>query len=339
VQRIGVAQTIRAREWWEHKLAPVMATGYATAWLLDVSLTDVWPALALTLLAIAVGASYVSLVNDLTDLEHDRAAGKANRLEGRSRGFAGAAIGICVGVGIAIGALAWADDPAAVVVYTAGWIAFSAYSIPPLRLKARGVYGAIADALAAGLVPQVLVVILVFHHADSAIDRWWVAIVASWALAHGLRAAIWHQVGDVFADTVTDVRTLARSDPRRTQLVTLRALFPLELASFGALLVYAGNWLAVGLIALYLLLVRDRAREPLRIRTTVMTPGENRQMAMHEYYVVMYPLAFLVAACVRHAADAIFLPVHVALFAQASGRTARSTRHSITRLRGLWVGR
>src|SRR6185503_20264135 len=86
--RLDLRRVVRAGEWWEYKLAPILGVFYATAFTLHVPLTSLWRSALVTLLALAPGAAYVSVINDLTDLDDDRAAGKANRFEGRSRAYA-----------------------------------------------------------------------------------------------------------------------------------------------------------------------------------------------------------------------------------------------------------
>ncbi|HEX8206020.1 MAG TPA: hypothetical protein VF587_08185, partial [Solirubrobacteraceae bacterium] len=100
----GLLGAARVGEWWEHKLAPMAGTAYASAFFAGTSLLDVGGALLLALLALAPGAAYVSLLNDLTDLETDRLAGKPNRLEGRSpvAHWIGVAVAVAAGAAIAI---------------------------------------------------------------------------------------------------------------------------------------------------------------------------------------------------------------------------------------------
>src|SRR5437016_5425290 len=141
-----LADAIRADAWWEHKLALMLGTGYATAALLHAPLVRLWPTLMLALVALAAAAAFVSLLNDLTDVRDDRAAGKPNRLEGRSPAFATAGLVGCLAVGLAVGALAWRGDALTLALYGGAWLAFSLYSIPPARLKGRGVAGVLADA-------------------------------------------------------------------------------------------------------------------------------------------------------------------------------------------------
>ncbi len=323
--------TIRADEWWEPKLAPMLGTGYATALLLHISLMQLWPSLLLTLLAVAVAAAYVSLLNDLTDLGIDRAAGKHNRLDGRSQGRSLAAIAGCVGVGTLLGVFAWHGDALAWALYGGSWIAFSLYSIPPLRLKARGFPGALADAAGAHVFPQLLVVAVVFAWRPSPFDSGWLAIVAAWSLAHGLRGAVWHQLNDVPADELTAVRTFATGHPVLARKLVSYVLFPVELVGLAAILwrVHSLAPLAVLLLGVLLDLLRLRVwRQKLRI----VTWGPMSRHAMHEYYVVFYPAGFLLAATLRDGAVAIVLVVHALVFRRSLVALVRDARSLIAQL-------
>ncbi|HEX7957960.1 MAG TPA: hypothetical protein VF508_13505, partial [Pyrinomonadaceae bacterium] len=158
----GLTRTVRAAEWWEFKFSPILATAYATAFLLNFSLASLWPALLLALAALVPGAAYVSVINDLTDIEDDLACGKPNRLVGRSRGFVAAVLACCVAPGVAF-AFYWRGDPLLLSLYLAAWVAFTLYSLPPARLKVRGMAGLLADACGAHLFPTLLVAVLVFR--------------------------------------------------------------------------------------------------------------------------------------------------------------------------------
>ena len=78
----------RAGEWWEYKLVPIFGIFYATALYLKLPILWLWPAALTLLLALVPGAVFVSLINDLTDKAEDAAAGKRNRMAGRSGGEA-----------------------------------------------------------------------------------------------------------------------------------------------------------------------------------------------------------------------------------------------------------
>ncbi len=308
----GLVSAIRANEWWEHKLAPILGSGYATGYLLGVPLTHLLPAFLLAIIALAPGAAYVSLLNDLTDAAADRAASKLVGFAGRRLRTAVSMLAVCGGAGLAIALLAWRHDALVASLYAGAWIAFASYSLAPLRLKNRGFAGTVADALGSGVLPQLLIVVLVFHHAGRALDPWWMGLVGSWVLAHGMRLILRHQLADADADMTSGLRTFARAHPDASRRLGAYLLYPIEVLAFVALLLDAQCWLAVGLGALYggLWPLRARFRSE---RTWVIAPGQGR-LAMHECYVVLYPIAFLVSSTARHPGDVVVLILQLVLF-------------------------
>jgi 4-hydroxybenzoate polyprenyltransferase len=328
----ALVDTIRADAWWEHKLAPMLGSGYMTAFFVGASLGDVWPALALTLAALTAAAAYVSLINDLTDIDDDRVAGKRNRLAGRPAAVRAAGVAACLAIGTGA-ILAWAHDPLAAGLYAGVWLAFSLYSIPPLRLKRRGIFGVVADAAGAHVFPQLLVVVVVFHRRGTALDVGWIAAVAVWAAAHGVRGALWHQLADVDVDARAGVRTFARVHPRRARVLA-RAAFAVELAAFGLLLWRSHNSLAFALLVPYFALEALRS-QLWGVKLVIAGRAPVFRIAMHEYYIVLYPLSFLIAASIRHPLDALVLVAHVALFhrtlADMTRHVARALRESARR--------
>ncbi len=306
---------LRLGEWWEHKLAPMLGTAYATAYLVNTSLLKAAPILLLTLASIAVGGAYVSVVNDLTDLESDRQAGKPNRLADQPRWLAVGAIAAFVGAGIAIGAVAWRNDLAALVIYGAAWVSFSLYSIPPFRFKARSWAGVLSDACGAHLFPYLLMALVVFREAHHPVILWWMALVGAWTLAVGVRGALLHQLGDVEADRRAGVRAFGALHPKLAHDIGLRVAFPIELLALAGLLAGAHNVLAIALLPVYVLVERHRQLVNGRA-VSFVTPSPRRRVAMQTYYAALFPLAFLIAASIRRPIDLIVLAAHVAVFRQ-----------------------
>jgi 4-hydroxybenzoate polyprenyltransferase len=325
-----VFEPFRAGEWWEHKLAPMLGTGYLTAFELRSSLLDLWPTFVAVLVGMAAAAAYVSLVNDVTDLEADAAAGKYNRLAQRRRSYAAIAIGGVLGLGVAVAIIAWRDDPLALALYAGPWLAFSLYSLPPVRLKARGVAGVLADASGAHLFPHLLIAVAVFHAAGTPLDGAWLGTVGTWALAAGIRGALWHQLGDVEADTCSGVKTFARQDPARARLAG-RAAFVIEVAAFCVLLWRAGSLLAALFVIPYALLELARVRF-WGVRLIVVAPAPSFRIAMHEYYVCFYPLASLAASAVRQPRDVVVLLLHVTMFRGIALAIVRDAKNALRRL-------
>ncbi len=312
-QGLGLTRTVRAADWWEFKLSPIFATAYATALLLGVPVLGLWPVLLLALAALVPGAAYVSVLNDLTDLEDDVASGKSNRLVGRSRAFAAAVLACCVVPGMAV-AVYWRGDPLLLALYLAAWAAFTLYSVRPARLKERGAWGLLADASGAHLFPTLVVVVLVFRRSGAPVDALWFGAVAAWSLCLGLRGNLWHQLSDVDNDAKAGLLTFAR----RHKITRLRGLgnfviFPVEAAAFAVILLRAGSLAALLALGLYALL--EWSRKGLwKMRLVVVVPAERSSILLLEYYEVFFPLALLLAASLRHPPDALVAAAHLLLF-------------------------
>jgi glycosyltransferase involved in cell wall biosynthesis len=189
----SISGFVRAPQWWEHKLVPIMSVFYATALTQHASVASTWPAVVSLFLAIAPGAVYVSVINDIADRADDRVAGKTNRLTGKPFWLVALLVIVPISVGLLFIFL-WRDTPLLVSAYLGAWAAFSLYSLPPFRLKRRGVLGIIADASGAHLFPTLVAALLSFRATGQAADPIWVTAVAVWALpieALALATMLW----------------------------------------------------------------------------------------------------------------------------------------------------
>ena len=320
-----ISRTFRAAEWWEFKLSPMLATAYATAFILKISILSLWPQLLLALVALAACAAYVSVINDLTDLKDDLASGKANRLVGRSWAFVAAALACCIVPGAAV-AIYWRDDLLLLSLYLAPWAAFTLYSLPPVRLKKRGVFGLLADACGAHLFPALFAAALVYRRHAGPMDAVWLASVAVWSLSFGLRGILWHQLSDLYNDEKIGLRTFAR----RHKIAWLRrlgnfAIFPAEVAAFCFMLWHAGSRIAVVLLCYYLLLTFLRKRL-WGVNLVVVVPKARFQIVMQEYYELFFPLAFLLSSTGRYPLDALMIVPHLLLFPKRAAQSAKDTK-------------
>ena len=322
---LEIFQTVRAAEWWEFKLSPILASAYATAFLLKTSIISLWPQLLVALVALAACAAYVSVINDLTDSKEDQASGKANRVVGKSRAFVTATLACCLLLGLVV-SVCWRREPLLLSLYLASWIVFTLYSLPPFRLKTRGVLGLLADASGAHLFPTLLIVCIVNRQLAARVDLIWLASVAAWSLSFGARGILWHQLSDLHNDEKVGLNTFAR----RHKTAWLRRLgnlviFPVELATFFFMLWHAGSSLAVALLCYYMLLTFLRKRI-WNVNLVVVVPKARSYIAMQEYYEVFFPLAFLLSSSKRYPLDAIMIVPHLLLFPRRAVQSAKDTK-------------
>ena len=321
-QKLSVYQTIRAVEWWEYKLSPIFATIYATGFVLNVPVVSLWPVLVLAFVALIPGAAYVSVINDLTDLKDDLASGKNNRLVGRSRLFIGLMLACCVLPGVLV-AIYLRNDILLLTLYLANWAAFSLYSLPPVRLKNRGLPGILADAAGAHMLPTLFVVTLVYRRTAIPIDQLWFASVAVWSICYGLRGILWHQFSDLDNDEKARLRTFVL----RHKVSTLHRLgtfviFPAELIAFAMMLWLAGSRISVGLLFFYVLLQWTRKKR-WKTNLVVVTPKSQYLIVMQEYYEAFYPIAFLLSSSLRYPRDAFVLILHLIIFPRRAAQTVK----------------
>jgi 1,4-dihydroxy-2-naphthoate octaprenyltransferase len=312
----------RAGEWWEYKLVPIFAIFYATALTLGVSLSSLWGA-ALTLLAALVpGAIYVSVVNDLTDLREDAAAGKHNRLANRSAAAIAVLLALPIAAGLAF-CWAWRDDPLLLVPYLGAWAAFSLYSLPPFRLKARGLGGVLADASGAHFFPTLVAAALVFRASGAEPVPLWLVSAGAWALVYGLRGILWHQLLDADHDRAASVRTFVVRQPRRRVLALAHwVLFPIEICSFAFVMSQMTSTLPLLFLFLYGALVLNRLRV-FMMQAVIVEPRPRYLILLHEYYDLFLPLALLIASAWRMPLDLLALAVHLLVFPRRLTQTAR----------------
>ena len=281
------------------------------------------------LLAIVPAAIYASVINDVTDLAGDLGAGKRNRVAGRSGPMVAALLVVTVGVGFLFAWL-WRDDAPLLLCYLATWLAFSLYSLPPFRFKERGAAGVLCDAAGEQLFPALVAVLLACRGAQRAVSGAWVASVAVWALAYGLRGIVWHQLTDVDNDRVAGFRTFARQHPRAAQVIGTFVVFPLELGALAALLWQIGSAWPPAFLALYVLYAVRSARR-WHTAPVIVVPKPRFFIVLHRFYSDLFPVALLITASVRDRRDLVVLAAHLLLFPRRVIHAIRRLSASIAR--------
>lgn len=310
-ERLG--HLARAGQWWDYKLAPILAAFYASALVLQTPVSSLGWALAQLLLSIIPGAAYVSLINDLADEADDRAAGKPNRMAGRSPAGKAALIALPLAAGLGFAWL-WRDDPLLLWCYLGAWTAFSLYSLPPVRLKARGGLGLLADAAGAHLFPSLVAAALAAHVAARPLDAVWLSAIGLWSLAYGVRGILWHQIGDAENDERSKVATFVqRRSVRLAGRLGAWIVFPVELVALAVLLWRLDSGFVVAGVGVYALFCWARIRW-LEVRPAVVQPGGAYFLVGHLYYDLLLPISLLLAYAVRSPAALWLVLLQLALF-------------------------
>jgi 4-hydroxybenzoate polyprenyltransferase len=309
----AILETIRSHEWWEFKVPPLLATAYATALLLHVSFQQLWPLLLLVLFALLPGAAYVCVLNDITDLDDDLQCGKSNRMAGRSGWFRSFALAACIVPGLAAGWLL-RHDPLTLPLYAGTWLAFTLYSVPPFRLKTRGIAGVAMDASGAHLLPTLWTSTLIAEATHHAVPIPFLCTLGIWAFALGLRGILWHQLYDRENDRRGRVATFAADkDPRSIRRFVRCVAFPLEVAALLLILIQVDTPWAWAMLALYLVGEWLNHRQ-INIDIILVQATPRYRIILAEYYQLQYPLTFLFAMAQQSFEAGWLIVLQLALF-------------------------
>jgi len=309
-----VFNVIRSQEWWAHKLPPLLAIGYATALLSPVPLYKVALWLIFLLSSLVVGAIYVSVINDITDLEEDIASGKSNRIQQVPVNFRWLIPAAAVLLGIGFGYFLY-PDLLSCLLYLLSWIVFSLYSIEPVRLKNRGILGVLADGCGSHVFPSLLMVSSISYITQQQINWIWFASAGVWAMSYGLRGILWHQFADRDNDIKVKLNTYASKVEPQDFKNKGRALFILEILALGVMLYQIHLMAPVIALGLYLVLVfirYDRYKNQLII--IMKTDERPFQIMMADYYQMLFPISLLLFSVSLDSINIIILLVHIVLF-------------------------
>jgi hypothetical protein len=305
---------LRAKDWWEHKFPPILAIGYANILMMDKNISSFIPNLLEIIVALVVGAIYVSIINDITDIDDDAACGKTNRMTNVSMTNRK----LLVIAFLLLGAIAmcyYYPDILSMSLYALSWIAFSFYSIPPFRFKKRKLLGLCADAFGSSLFPSLFIIARLCFVAKAPIPIIWFIVVGIWSLLFGLRGILWHQYNDRKNDFKSGIHTLATElSKEQLNLIGISTLI-LEILVLIFLLLILNHLLPFVFLGLYLLLLLIRNK---RFDTSIIAvfPNDNNKyhILLKEYYQVFFPLSLLITAGLQYQMDWICLAGHWVLF-------------------------
>jgi len=311
---MNIANILRAQEWWAYKLSPLLAIGYATAIVAEVPMYTVILWLMFLLAALVVGATYVSVINDITDLDEDLASGKSNRIQQVPARFRWLIPAVCVLLGFVFGYFLY-PDLLSCLLYLCSWIVFSLYSIKPVRLKNRGILGVFADGCGAHVFPSLLIVSSVTYSTHQSMNWVWFGAVGIWALCYGLRGILWHQFADRENDIKVNLNTFASKINPEHFKPQVRMIFAVEAIAFAVILYILSLTVTLIALFLYFILVFIRYRRYKSEVILVMKKDERPfQILMADYYQLLFPISLLLFSLSLNSLNLIPLVIHILLF-------------------------
>lgn len=309
-----ISKLARVQEWWEYKLPSVLAIGYATATFGDIPLIEIGPWLIFVLISIIIGATYVSTINDITDIQEDIDSGKSNRMAKIPQKYRWIIPAICILLGLFF-IYTYLPDKISAYIYVLPWISFSLYSFKPFRLKQRGIWGLFADASGAHLFIGLLMVSSVSYFSVQVIDIVWLSLVGFWSLCFGLRGILWHQYVDRENDLKVHSKTFAtRMAPEQFKKHE-KVLLGIELFAFGGMLLKISLWLLFIFLILYFILMTLRYKIMGYKPVIVINPKNSPlQILMLDFYQVFFPLGILLYVTYTQKLGWVLLLIHLVLF-------------------------
>lgn len=225
---------LKIHRWWDSQLQLMLVLVYYSLTLAKPipSVGKVLLTLVLFLLASIGIAGFGHLLNDLMDLKQDERSGASNLVARRKP------IQIALRFGFVLLAswLPWCWLPHSRSIWALlalEYGLFVAYSMPPIRLKERGILGPSADALYGYTVPQTVSLLVFARLGHVIVPLWFYALLGAWTFVMGLRHMLLHQLDDVANDEVTGTKTFVTLRGWRAAFTLMdRTLFPLEAGGF-----------------------------------------------------------------------------------------------------------
>jgi 4-hydroxybenzoate polyprenyltransferase len=343
---------LRVGDWWEYHLLPLLVVSYTAIAVFAVPADVALPTLLRLMLSIVFVAAYAHAVNDLADAEADARAGKPNRI-GSLPVWQRWALCLLLPIG-GIAAWAGAGISTRTVAILAGILLLqAAYALRPVRLKERGAWGLMADALHTHALPTLYCCSLFADLSGASLWSAFPLAALVWSSLVGLRGILFHQRTDEANDRRAGVTTFVTTHgSERARSLVRRLVFPAEVLALGVLgltLIPAAPAIVAACV------VYGAAHEPWRRAGPQPSPFADPAPARKGSYVPLlafyrgWPgVAILLLLSTRDPGYVVLLVVHTLLFGRPllreaidllwlAGWSARAPARVVRRLRAYVV--
>jgi 4-hydroxybenzoate polyprenyltransferase len=319
-------KVLKAEKWWDYKTPPVLGLAY---YLLATG-NQVVPLGRALIAMIAFIAAFIGVagfghvLNDLGDIDVDRAASKLNTVQGRNH-FQTALMIVAL---LALSCLPWLILPANrwnLSLIGLQLLLLTIYALPPVRLKVRPISGVLTDALYAYTVPMLITWTTWSQLGGQAKSQpLLLAAIVPWSLFAGIRGILVHQDVDAANDDAAGVATfVTRYGHERSFWLLSRIVLPAEIVCF-VLMTFAFSlelrfyFVAVVLLfgwrifqLVYLWNIPVELPWRLTSEEAVTLYGSR---FLGEFYPAWFPVLTLAALCFRSPAYLALACMHLAIF-------------------------
>jgi 4-hydroxybenzoate polyprenyltransferase len=340
---------IRYNAIWQNAAA-LFYVGLARRWFGLDYVRDI----ALFLLFSLTGTAYGYLVNDLADIELDRRADKSNVFEGMSQAKAVLVVMMVLAVMVICG-LPFIHRPGFLSLWMVWTLTATFYSLPPVRLKERGLLGLGATVAAQHAIPATMAFAALGH-----LPTWGALVLIGYITLRGVCSDVGHQMRDRASDEAAGATTFAVRQGHRVIARIYGISLELETLLLGAVLlvfllelpaVAVGQWSVSPvwpLVAAYALLLpfvlgrawvrleRGEWADPYD-ESTVGPPRDLLHLIHHPFPTVLMPLYLALWLTIYYWPNITFVVGVVLLYQLYDPRRWASTwpvRAMLTRLTG-----
>jgi len=338
---LAPGKVLKAEKWWDDKAPPVLGLAY---YLLATS-AQIVPlgrsliAMFAFIIAFIGVAGFGHVLNDLGDIDVDRAVGKFNTMQGRKRLH----VALLIGALLAMAWLPWLILPANrwnLSFIGLQLLLLTLYAMPPVRLKARPVFGVLTDALYAYTVPTLITWTTWIHLGEPAKPQpLLLAALIPWSLCTGVRSILVHQDVDAANDATSGLTTfVTQYGHAGTFWLLSRIVIPAEIGCF-VLVTFAFSrelWFYPVAVVLFfcwrifqLAYLSDIPVElPWRLSSERAVTLYGFQL-LGEFYPAWFPVIMLAALSLRSPVFLVLACMHLAIFKTGLGHIVRHDLKSI----------
>jgi UbiA prenyltransferase family len=310
---------VRFGNWWAQKLPPLLFVAYVELIRRQASPRASLATIGVLLLCVSCVAAYGHVVNDWCDIADDERAGKPNAMRDLRPAQRAA---LCLGcVVVSFTALVpWPVWPVwAILALNYAWPTL--YSVPPVRLKERGLLGVLTDAAGSHITPTAFAFALAGAIAGGPGDPLLLAAVLCWATALGLKGILYHQIADKANDERAGVVTFATArDASALSAALARYNLWVEVPISLCVVALIATLVPLAVVALVLYVALEFTKYRLGFEFAVSADARLRRpsvpFANEMFYTLWMPLAACVQLAVRDAWLAWLPLAHCVLFGQ-----------------------
>jgi 4-hydroxybenzoate polyprenyltransferase/sulfatase maturation enzyme AslB (radical SAM superfamily) len=325
---------IRISDWWNYLVPFFLGILYISAYIFTVDTGATFIYAGLFLIIIIGTASFGYLLNDFTDREDDRKAGKKNQSALHSSLTLLVILVFSLVLALSAGFLL-PRFYQNTILYFALLILFLIYSVNPLRLKRFPVTGIIIDTLYNCTFMSLVIINTVYLSSTAGItidDFVWFVIVL-WTFMKGSRGILLHQLMDRSSDKKSGVKTFVIwfSAGKSLRILT-RIMLPVETVCVAFLVILLSGYVP----GFYLILISFLVYFLSKPNTWKLQKITFRKFrfklffGINDFYEVWVPLSLLVYLSVRDTGFLFLLALHSLFFYKGIIRSFKDVLDTVT---------